>query len=119
MRGKKDTKSVTTIATKTKDRAKYRCRPELKRLIDLVNSIQPERELPHIEDLMKECEGDEARLVDAMLEKMAGAPQSFTKADKYYELRLDFEPIDIGDYIASRYMEFRRLRNTVHAMAQL
>jgi hypothetical protein len=119
MKSKKSKKSVTVQTTKTQDRAKYRCRPELERLIDLVNSIPPDRELPHIQDLMKECEGDKARVVDKLIEKLAGAPQSFTKADKYYELRIDFEPIDIGDYIASRYMEFRRLRMTVREMARL
>lgn len=116
MRGKKSNKSVTA---ETKGRAKYRCPAELARLIDLVNSVPPDRELPHIQDLLKECEGDKGRFVDAMIEKLAGVPESFTQPSRFDNWRIGHGSLDLADYIASGYMHFRRLRTAVRKMAQL
>src|SRR5262249_29938183 len=51
MKAKKSKKSVTKQTAKQKDRAKHRCDPKVKELIDLVNSIPPDRELPPPDEL--------------------------------------------------------------------
>lgn len=108
------------MTKKRESRAQHICPPTLESLIALVNSIPPDRKLPHFRDLMETCEEDKGRVVDLLIEKLAGVPQSFTEPDKFDKWRIfDNQSLDHGDYIASKYMHFRRLRKTVYEMAHL
>src|SRR5262245_1482832 len=91
----------------TEDRAKNRCPPMLRRLIDLVNSIPPETALPHQVDLFNgsfDESPDQRQLRDVMREILRDVP------DWYFQC--------FDDEIAT-YISFRNLRRTVHEMAQI
>src|SRR5262249_41950347 len=103
MKSKKNQKSVTGQAAKKKDRAKYRCPAKLARLIDLVNSIPPDRELPKREELETDAGRDEDRIVEILEEKLYGVPLDF----------LDEFSLREG------YDQFRAIRQAVHDMAQI
>lgn len=103
MEGKKSNKRIKG------DRARYRCKPELKRLIDLVNSIPPDRKLPHLFEifpsdpkhpgfLLKNRNG-----INRLTELFDGVPLDF------------FGNMDIAD----KYETFRYTCRKLHEMAQL
>jgi hypothetical protein len=103
MEGKKGNKGVT------RDRAKHRCKPELKRLIDLVNSIPPDRKLPHLFEIFPENPNHRGFLsptrdgFDRLKELLDGVPLDF------------FGNMNISD----KYETFRHICKTLHELAQL
>jgi hypothetical protein len=96
MNGKKRKKSVTE-QTEKKDRAKHRCPDAVKELINLVNSIPPERKLPYYDPLRKPGGSQKLR---ALLD---GVPKIFLN---------QYEDVE------SAYAAFRRMRRVVHELAQ-
>ena len=90
---------------KHRDRSQYRCPENLKRLIELVNSIPPDRKLPHIREVLEESGEDEQRAVALIKEKLNGVPEDFFK-NAYI-------------YLDDSYSYFRLLRKAVHDLAQM
>lgn len=79
MKRQKRQKSVTQAETekpaRIRDRVKYRCPEELKRLIDLVNSVPPDRKFPHQKELLN---GEDAQAQrNRMEELLEGVPPDF------------------------------------------
>jgi hypothetical protein len=116
MKGKKSKKSVTESATKVKSRAKCRCPKELEPFIALANSIPPERNLPHPDDIFPpNPEG-----------------QDLPRRRKIYYLKikelLEGVPDDFFAYLPRRdeiqyqilkYQDFRDIRMTLREFAEL
>lgn len=102
MKGEKNQKSVTN--QQTRDRAKHRCPDQLEELLEIVNSIPPDRVLPHIEELKSQAGDDEQKLRAMIKEKMQG------KSPK-----LLLPPGDTRDL--ETYSFFRFMRLTVRDLA--
>src|SRR5215470_2799791 len=96
MQAKSSRKSVTE-KSQAQDRSKYRCPAPVTELINLVNSIPPDRKLPYSYDLLRTYSSEK------LLALLDGVPKSFF--DQYEDIH-------------SAYDAFRRIRRVVHELAQ-
>lgn len=108
MKGKTSKKSVTSQAEKkarVRDRAKYRCPDEVKKMIDLVNSIPPDRHLPHFQDVLVDIGTDRRVEIRRRLKELLdGVPKEFFTS---------------RGRIAAAYIEFRMIRMVLRGLANL
>lgn len=104
MHDRKSQKSVTKEAAKKKDRAQYRCKTEVKKLIALVNSIPPDRKLPHRKQIVRDLNGDHIKAMKRLKTLLGGAPPDFIRK---------------SGGIWGAYVKFRNLRRALRDMANL
>lgn len=99
-------KSVTPKPEKPKkrDRAKHRCSTALEEIIRLVNSVPPDRKLPHREEILAQVENDRIKQLDCLKQLLQGVSADFIKQNG-------------GVYGA--YAEFRNLRRAIRSLADL
>jgi hypothetical protein len=71
MKGKRGQESVTNVKAKElkiRERAKHRCPQKVQELLEIINSIPPDRKFPHIEYLRQEV-GSDPKALDRILAK--------------------------------------------------
>jgi len=113
VQGKKQQQTITA----KKSRAKHRCPAKVKELIDLVNSIPPDRDLPDMLEIFNQFDEDTAQSVEAMRALIAEAPNNFvstTYSHPWPHLELDDEQM----WVVARYDYFRSLRDDVRKIAR-
>lgn len=107
MRRKKQQQSVTA----KKSRAKHRCDPKVKRLIDLINCVPPDRDLPGLPKMFERGDED-ARVAEEMRALIAEVPPDFVSVIP----GRPWPPLKLNDeqrLLVARYDYFRWLRNNV------
>jgi len=112
MASRKGQKSVTRekvqgakkSEARKRDRAKYRCKPEVEDLITLANSIPPDRRLPHRKEVLELARYDHKKQIQIIKELLEGVPQDFIAGNG-------------GSYGA--YVSFRNIRRALRDIANL
>lgn len=123
MKSQKRQESVRRVVigeqTNARTRAKFHCPTGVARLIALVNSIPPTMPLPHIEEIKNsigagfKATWHQVNQVDEIVrEKLEGVP------DDYFKDIVGIAADDV-EYRLEKYMRFRKIRKTLHELAQL
>jgi hypothetical protein len=108
---------IQNVTNETKSRAKFRRPKPLEKLIELVNSIPPERELPPLQAIF-DATGvtfdsnwmERYPAIVVINEKLEGVPDSFFQ---------DIEALDETSYLILKYDKFSLVRKVVRELAQL
>jgi hypothetical protein len=98
------TKTETERSKRIRNRARYRCPDGLRMLIDLEQSIPPDRQFPHYQQLLLVCNNDRKLVVNEMKKRLEGISQ-------------DYYPGRLAPY--KEYIVFREIRMGLRDLANL
>jgi hypothetical protein len=105
------------VTSEAKSRAKFLCPKPLEKLIELVNSVPPERDLPPLQEIFDQTGvtwdthwTERYPAIVIINEKLAGVPDSFFE---------DIQAPDDSSYLILKYDKFTLVRRVVRELARL